>query len=54
MALDVYFKSDLHQGIIATVTIAVRVYLANNAVNLEHIRGILDHAQAQAALYGLP
>ena len=54
MALDVYFAEDIRNGIIATTAIAVRTCAANGMANVDHIRGILDHAQAQAALYGIP
>ena len=53
MTLDVYFREDIARGIIATTLIAVKVYLANTAANVEHLQGILDHARAQAALYGI-
>jgi hypothetical protein len=53
MALDVYFREDIRQGILAVTLVAIRTYVANQGSNAEHLRGVLDLAQAQAALYGL-
>lgn len=53
MRLDVYFREDIRQGILATMRIAIRTYVANQGSNAEHLRGMLDLAEAQAALYGL-
>ena len=53
MALEVYFREDIRQGIIASVLVAVKTYAANEGQNTDHLRGMLDLAQAQAALYGL-
>lgn len=53
MALDIYINTDLERGLTATLIMAMATYAANGAANTEHASGILDHAQAQAALYGL-
>lgn len=53
MALRIYDQYDLKNGIAATVIMALATYAANGAANTEHACGILDHAHAQAALYGL-
>jgi len=53
MALEVYFREDIQQGIIASVLVAIKTYAANEGRNTDHLRGMLDLAQAQAALYGL-
>lgn len=53
MSLDVYFREDIRQGILAAMLVAIRTYGANEGSNAEHLRGMLDLAEAQAALYGL-
>ncbi len=53
MALDVYFRDDIRQGIMAAMLVAIRTYVANEGLNAEHLRGMLDLAEAQAALYSL-
>ena len=53
MALDVYFREDIRQGILAATLVAIRTYVANQGSNADHLRGMLDLAEAQAALYGL-
>ena len=53
MSLDLYAGEDLARGLRATLIIALSTYAANGARNTEHASGILDHGQAQAALYGL-
>ena len=51
--MDVWFKHDIENGIRAAVIMAVHVHLAGGSANVEYIGGILAHAHAQAALYGL-
>jgi hypothetical protein len=53
MALEVYFREDIQQGIIASVLVAIKTYAANEGENTDYLQGMLDLAQAQAALYGL-
>jgi hypothetical protein len=53
MTLDVYFREDIRQGILAAMLVAIRTYVANEGSNAEHLRGMLDLAEAQAALYSL-
>jgi len=48
-----WFKHDIEHGIKATMILAVNVHIASGARNVDHIGGILAHAQAQAVLYGL-
>jgi len=54
MALDVYFKEDVAHGIMCSVVTAYRAHLANGALNREWLKGVLDMAESQALLYGLP
>lgn len=53
MALDTYVATDLERGIKSTLLMALSVYYANSGRNTEHVIGVLAHAHAQAALYGL-
>jgi hypothetical protein len=53
MTLDVYFREDIRQGILAAMLIAIRTFVANEGSNAEHLRGMLDLAEAQAVLYSL-
>jgi hypothetical protein len=53
MTLDVYFREDIEHGILAAMLVAIRTYAANEGANAEHLRGMLDLAEAQAALYSL-
>lgn len=53
MVLDIYYKRDIESGIKMAVVLAVKVHVANGSGNVEHIRGILDGAHAQATLYSL-
>jgi hypothetical protein len=53
MTLDMYFREDIRQGILAAMLVAVRTYVANEGSNAEHMRGMLDLAEAQTALYDL-
>ena len=53
MTLDLYAQDDLARGLKATVIMALATYAASGAGNTDHSSGILDHAQAQAALFGL-
>jgi hypothetical protein len=53
MGLDVYLPIDIERGIKAALIMCVATYAANGGSNVEHAAGVLDYAQAQAALYGL-
>lgn len=53
MALDVYVAEDIKRGIQATVVLAVSCYYAQGGRNVEHVAGILAHAQSMALMYGL-
>ena len=54
MALDVYFKEDIAQGIVAVAVAMLSTAVAHGGTNLEYCRGVLDTARAQALNYGIP
>jgi hypothetical protein len=54
MALEVYFKDDIAQGIIAVTVAMLSASVAHGGTNIEYCRGILDTARAQALNYGIP
>jgi len=54
MALDVYFKDDVAQGIVAVTVAMLSASVANGAVNVEYCRGVVDTARAHALNYGIP
>jgi hypothetical protein len=54
MALDVYFKEDIAQGIVAVTVAMLSASVAHGGTNVEYCRGVLDTARAQALNYGLP
>lgn len=53
MALDVYFKDDIAQGIVAVSAAMLSTAVAHGGTNVEYCRGVLDMARAQALNYGL-
>jgi hypothetical protein len=53
MALEVYFKDDIAQGIIAVTVAMMSASVAHGGTNVEYCRGILDTARAQALNYGI-
>jgi hypothetical protein len=53
MALDVYFKDDVGQGIVAVAVAMLGAAVANGAANVEYCRGVADTSRAQALNYGL-
>lgn len=53
MALEVYFKDDIAQGILAVTIAMLSAAVAHGGTNTEYVRGILDTARAQALNYGI-
>jgi hypothetical protein len=53
MALDVYFKDDIAQGIVAVTVAMLSASVAHGAVNIEYCRGVLDTNRAHALNYGI-
>ena len=54
MALEVYFKDDVAQGIVAVTVAMLSASVAHGAINVEYCRGVVDTARAQALNYGIP
>jgi hypothetical protein len=54
MALEVYFKDDIAQGIVAVTVAMLSASIAHGSTNLEYVRGVLDNSRAQALNYGIP
>jgi hypothetical protein len=54
MALEVYFKDDIAQGIVAVTVAMLSTADAHGWTNVEYVRGALDLARAQALNYGIP
>lgn len=54
MALQVFFKDDVAQGIVAVTVAMLSTAVAHGGTNVEYIRGVLDMARAQALNYGIP
>ena len=54
MALQVYFKDDIAQGIVAVTVAMLSTSVAHGGTNVEYCRGILDTARAHALNYGIP
>jgi len=54
MALDVYFREDIAQGIVSIAVAMLSTSIAHGGTNLEYCRGILDTVRAQAVSYGIP
>jgi len=53
LALDVYFKEDIRQGIVAVAVAMLSAAVAHGGGNVEYCRGILDTSRAQALNYGI-
>ena len=53
MALDLYGQTNIERGLLSSLIMALATYAANDGRNTEHVVGVLDHAHAQAVLYGL-
>lgn len=53
MGLDVYFKEDIQQSVIAVTLAMLTTAQAHNSTNIDYCWGIVDAAHAQAANYGL-
>ena len=54
MALDVYFRNDIAQGIMAVSVAMLSAAAAHGGGNVEYCRGVLDTARAQALAFGVP
>ena len=54
MALEVYFKEDIAQGIVAVTVAMLSAAVAHGGTNAEYCRGVLDTARAHALNYGIP
>jgi len=54
MALDVYFREDVAQGIVSIAVAMLSTSVAHGGTNLEYCRGVLDTVRAQAVSYGIP
>jgi hypothetical protein len=53
MALEVYFKDDIAQGIVAVTVAMLSTADAHGWTNVEYCRGILNTARAYALNYGI-
>jgi hypothetical protein len=54
MPLEVYFREDIAQGIVAVTVAMLSAAVAHGGTNAEYCRGVLDSARAQALNYGIP
>ena len=54
MALEVYFRNDVAQGIVAVTVAMLSASVATGAANVEYCRGVVDTARAHALNYGIP
>ncbi len=54
MALEVYFRNDISQGIMAVSVAMLSAAAAHGGGNVEYCRGVLDTARAQALAFGVP
>ena len=54
MALDVYFRDDIQQGIVSIAVAMLSTAAAHGGTNVEYCRGVLDTTRAQALNYGIP
>ena len=53
MGLDVYFREDVRQGIVAVAAAMLSTAVAHGVSNVEYCRGVLDTSRAQALNYGM-
>ncbi len=53
MTLDIYFKSDIAQGIVAVTVAMLSAAVVNGVPNVEYCRGVLDTNRAHALNYGI-
>jgi len=53
MALDVYFRDDVVQGIVAVTVGMLSASAANGAGNVEYCRGVVDMARAMGLDFGI-
>ena len=52
--LDYYDQRDIAQHLVAVTVAMLSASMAQNDVNVEYVRGILDTARAHALNYGIP
>jgi hypothetical protein len=53
MALDVYFRQDVAQGITSVAVAMLSASAAHGAGNREYVRGVVDTVRAQAISFGI-
>lgn len=53
MALEVYFRDDIAQGIACVTVAMLSASMAHGGTNVEYCRGVMDSARAQAVNYGI-
>lgn len=51
--MGLYDETDIRNGILALAMMAIKTAVANDVVDVRHLCGVLDMAEAQAALYGI-
>jgi hypothetical protein len=54
MALEVFFKDDIRQGLVSVTVAMLSTAVAHGGTNVEYCRGILDALRAQVLNYGIP
>ena len=54
MALDVFFLSDIRQGIVSAVALTIETAQAHGPCNVDFVSGVLAMAKARALSAGIP
>jgi hypothetical protein len=54
MALDVFFRNDVAQGITAVAVAMLSAAAAHGGGNVEYCRGVIDTVRAQSTSFGIP
>ena len=54
MALDVFFVSDIRQGIVSAAVLTIETAAAHGPVNVDFVSGVLAMAKARALAVGVP
>ena len=54
MALDIFFLSDIRQGIISAAVLTIETASAHGPVNADFVSGVLALAKARALAVGTP
>lgn len=52
MAVDIYFKCEIYQKILAALVMSLRTAYAQGAINVEFAQGVVTFARVQAIAYG--